>query len=186
MRYHNISKDDMLNGDGLRVVLWTSGCIHHCKGCHNPITWNANDGLVFDENAKNEIFEQLNMNYISGITFSGGDPLHENNILDILNLTKEIKEKYPNKTIWSYSGYKISEIFEMSDDLIQKLKDGEKIDLLSLKIIPGMEERASLIKLLNVFVDGRFEEDKKSLNYHWAGSTNQLVLKIEENYISLK
>ena len=76
MRYHNITKDDMLNGDGLRVVLWVAGCSHHCKGCQNPITWDPDGGIPFDEAAKQEIFEQLDKDYISGITFSGGDPLH--------------------------------------------------------------------------------------------------------------
>ena len=71
MRYHNITKDDMLNGDGLRVVLWLSGCEHCCKGCQNPMTWDPDGGLLFDESAKNEIFEQLEKPYIEGITFSG-------------------------------------------------------------------------------------------------------------------
>ena len=76
MRYHNITKDDMLNGDGLRVVLWVSGCSHCCKECQNPVTWDPNSGILFDESAKQEIFEQLEKAYISGITFSGGDPLY--------------------------------------------------------------------------------------------------------------
>ena len=72
MRYHNITKDDMLNGDGLRVVLWVAGCGHHCKGCQNPITWDPNGGIPFDDAAKAEIFEQLDKDYISGITFCDG------------------------------------------------------------------------------------------------------------------
>lgn len=83
MRYHNITKDDMKNGDGLRVVLWLSGCSHKCPGCHNPITWDPNDGLLFDDAAKKEIFDQLDKDYISGITFSGGDPLHEANYEEV-------------------------------------------------------------------------------------------------------
>ena len=70
MRYHNITKDDMLNGDGLRVVLWVAGCSHCCKGCQNPVTWDPNGGLEFDDAAKEEIFDQLSKSYISGITFS--------------------------------------------------------------------------------------------------------------------
>ena len=99
MRYHNITKDDMLNGDGLRVVLWVSGCDHCCKECQNPITWDLNGGLLFDDAAKQEIFAQLDKSYISGITFSGGDPLHPANRLDVKNLMEEIHEKYPDKTI---------------------------------------------------------------------------------------
>ena len=80
MRYHNITKDDMLNGDGLRVVLWVAGCAHKCKGCHNPITWDPEGGLEFEQNARNEIFAELDKHYVSGITFSGGDPLHPANV----------------------------------------------------------------------------------------------------------
>ena len=104
MRYHNITKDDMLNGDGLRVVLWVAGCSHCCKECQNPITWDPNGGILFDQAAKKEIFDQLDQSYISGITFSGGDPLYVHNILEVTALAKEIKEKYPNKTIWLYTG----------------------------------------------------------------------------------
>ena len=101
MRYHNITKDDMLNGDGLRVVLWVAGCEHHCPNCQNPVTWDINGGLEFDEAAKKEIFDELEKNYVSGITFSGGDPLHTQNRKDVGALIEEIKEKFPNKTIWT-------------------------------------------------------------------------------------
>ena len=94
MRYHNITKDDMLNGDGLRVVLWVAGCEHHCPNCQNPVTWDINGGLEFDEAAKKEIFDELEKNYVSGITFSGGDPLHTQNRKDVGALIEEIKEKF--------------------------------------------------------------------------------------------
>ena len=98
MRYHNITKDDMLNGDGLRVVLWVAGCNHHCKECQNPITWDVNGGLEFGDNEKKEIFDELDKSYVSGITFSGGDPLHPSNRDCVLELAKEIRKKYPKKT----------------------------------------------------------------------------------------
>ena len=88
MRYHNITKDDMLNGDGLRVVLWVSGCSHCCRDCQNPQTWDPNGGIPFDEAAKQELFLQLEKPYVSGITFSGGDPLHVNNITEVTELAK--------------------------------------------------------------------------------------------------
>ena len=75
MRYHNITTDDMLNGEGLRTVLWTAGCGHQCKGCQNPVTWDPEGGLLFDETAEEELFAKLGKDYISGLTFSGGDPL---------------------------------------------------------------------------------------------------------------
>ncbi|NCC45274.1 MAG: anaerobic ribonucleoside-triphosphate reductase activating protein, partial [Clostridia bacterium] len=105
MRYHNITKDDMLNGDGLRVVLWVAGCSHHCKGCQNPSTWDPNGGIPFEAKDEAEIFSQLDHSYIEGITFSGGDPLYEENREEITRLAKEIKKRYPEKTIWLYTGY---------------------------------------------------------------------------------
>ena len=104
MRYHNITKDDMLNGEGLRTVLWVAGCSHHCPQCHNPVTWDINGGLVFDEQAKEELFEELKKDYVSGVTFSGGDPFHLENREEIGALAKEIREKFPDKTIWLYTG----------------------------------------------------------------------------------
>ena len=149
MRYHNITKDDMLNGDGLRVVLWVAGCSHGCRECHNPITWDPNGGLEFDEAAKQEIFEELEKDYVHGITFSGGDPLHCNNKEDVAKLAKEIREKFPNKSIWLYTG--------------------------------AMWEEArneSVIPYLDVLVDGEFIVEKKDVNLHWVGSSNQRVIHV--------
>lgn len=154
MNYHNITHDDMLNGDGLRVVLWVAGCSHHCKGCQNPITWNPNGGISFDENAKKEIFAELNKSYISGVTFSGGDPLHKNNVDEVTALAKEIKEKYPQKTIWLYTGY-----------VWNNIKDSE------------------IIQYLDVLVDGKFEIEKSDVNFQWAGSTNQSVIDVKKTVI---
>ena len=151
MRYHNITKDDMLNGDGLRVVLWVSGCTHCCKDCHNPITWDPNGGLEFDESAKQEIFAELEKDYIHGITFSGGDPLHINNAYDVAELAKEIREKYPKKSIWLYTG-------------------GMWEDVKNMKVIP----------YLDVLIDGEFEVDKKDVNLHWVGSSNQRVIDVQK------
>ncbi len=150
MRYHNITKDDMLNGDGLRVVLWVAGCSHACPGCHNPITWDPEGGLPFTEEEKKEIFRELDKDYVSGITFSGGDPLHQKNIAGVTALAKEIREKYPKKTIWLYTGY--------------TWKDVKKWEI---------------INYLDVLVDGRFEEDKKDSTLHWKGSANQFVIDVK-------
>ena len=105
MRYHNITKEDMLNGDGLRTVLWLAGCSHACQGCQNPVTWDVKGGLPFDEAAKEELFEALSPAWISGVTFSGGDPLHWQNRKETGNLIEEIHEKFPEKTIWLYTGF---------------------------------------------------------------------------------
>lgn len=152
MRYHNITKDDMVNGEGLRVVLWVSGCNHHCKGCQNPITWDPDSGLIFDEAAKKELFDELAKDYIDGITFSGGDPLFAKNRPDIGQLAKEIKEKFPTKSIWLYTGYPW-----------------------------GTIEDLSLLEFIDVLVDGRFVERLADVNYHWAGSTNQRIIDVQKS-----
>lgn len=150
MRYHNITKDDMLNGDGLRVVLWVAGCSHCCKECHNPLTWDPYGGVEFDDSARQEIFEQLDKDYISGLTLSGGDPLHPANRLDIRNLAAEVKEKYPDKTIWLYTG----ELWEQAIHF------------------PGLQ-------YIDVLVDGEFMKDKKDAKLHWKGSSNQRVIDVQ-------
>ena len=149
MRYHNITKDDMLNGDGLRTVLWVSGCDHCCKDCQNPITWDPNGGLVFDAEAKEELYEVLGRDYISGLTLSGGDPLYATNRDEILKLVKEVKEKFPTKTIWMYTGF-----------LWESIKDLE------------------IMNYIDVLVDGEFEVDKKDVQLFWRGSANQSVIDV--------
>ena len=139
MRYHNITKDDMLNGDGLRVVLWVAGCSHCCKDCHNPATWDPDGGLPFDAAA------------ISGITFSGGDPLHAANRPEIRNLAAQIKEKYPDKTIWLYTG-------DLWENVMQD----------------------ALMKNIDVLVDGEFVAEKKDATLHWKGSANQRVIDVQK------
>ncbi len=152
MRYHNITKDDMLNGDGLRVVLWVAGCTHCCKECQNPITWDSDGGVLFDEAAKNEIFDQLDKPYISGITFSGGDPLHSANRMDVRNLMEEIKAAYPNKTIWLYTG-------EIWEDILHY----------------------PMLKYVDVLVDGEFMADLKDAKLLWKGSRNQRVIDVQKS-----
>ena len=155
MRYHNITKDDMLNGDGLRVVLWVAGCDHCCKGCQNPITWDAAGGLLFDDAAKAEIFEQLDKHYISGITFSGGDPLHPANRIDVRNLAMEIKEKYPNKTMWLYTGFTWEEIAHYP-----------------------------IMQYLDVVVEGPFILERRDVKLLWKGSDNQRVVDVKRTLAS--
>ncbi|BCK01841.1 anaerobic ribonucleoside-triphosphate reductase activating protein [Anaerocolumna chitinilytica] len=152
MRYHNITKDDMLNGTGLRVVLWVAGCNHGCKGCQNPVTWDICGGLPFDEAAKEEIFAELRKPYIEGITFSGGDPLHPENRKDVEKLITEISLKFPNKNIWLYTGFSWDEV----------------------KYLPLMDK-------LDILVDGRFIEALKDTKLYWRGSSNQKVINVKES-----
>ena len=152
MRYHNITKDDMRNGDGLRVVLWLSGCSHHCIGCQNPVSWDPNDGILFDEAAKAEVFDQLDKPYISGITFSGGDPMYCSNKDEVGELMKEIKEKYPDKTIWVYTG-----------DSWESCINYQYIDL------------------IDVLVDGEFVLEQRDVKLLWKGSKNQRVIDVKKS-----
>ena len=151
MRYHNITHDDMLNGDGLRVVLWVAGCNHRCKECHNPITWDIDGGIPFDDVAKAEIFAELDKDYISGITFSGGDPLHPANRAEVAALLEAIHAKYPHKTIWLYTGY----VWD------------------AIKNLP-------YIQLIDVLIDGPFVLEQKDVKLHWRGSANQRVIDVKE------
>ena len=152
MNYHNITKDDMLNGDGLRVVLWVSGCNHHCKNCQNPQTWNKDSGIPFDLDTIFEICNQLDKPYISGITFSGGDPLFPDNREIVCTIYALIKDCYPTKTQWLYTGYKWDEI----------------------KNLPIME-------YLDVVVDGQYEDDKRDITLKWRGSSNQRVIDVQKS-----
>ena len=149
MKYHDISKHDMKNGEGIRVVLWVSGCSHHCKGCHNPLTWNPKHGLEFDEKARGEVFYELAKDYVDGLTLSGGDPLHEANLAGVLDLVSQVKEIFPNKTIWLYTGYKYEEVADLE-----------------------------IMKYVDVLVDGKFEKEKADPNAMWVGSTNQKVIEL--------
>ena len=151
MRYHNITKDDMLNGDGLRAVLWVAGCTHKCKGCHNPVTWDIEGGIPFDDAAKEELFEAIKPDYISGVTFSGGDPLHPANHVEVAVLAKEIKETFPNKTIWLYTGFCWDEI-----------------------------KTLDAVKYCDVIVDGPFVQEEFDGKLHWKGSKNQRVIDVQE------
>ena len=160
MNYHNILHDDMMNGEGLRTVLFLSGCSHKCKGCQNPETWLPYSGIKFDDAAKKEIFEQLDKDYIHGITFSGGDPLHEANLQEVFDLITEIRKKHPNKTIWLYSGYTFEEIFNAGGEFW--------VDIV----------RRQTVKCLDVFVDGQFIKDLLSPQAQWVGSSNQRVIDI--------
>lgn len=153
MNYHNITKEDMLNGDGLRVVLWVAGCNHHCPGCQNPITWDKNDGLPFDQAAEDELFEALNKPHISGITFSGGDPLFPDNRKEVFRLMKKFKELFPKKTIWLYTGY-----------TWEQIKDIEEI------------------KMIDVLAEGEFVEKLKDNNIPWVGSSNQRVIDVQKTF----
>lgn len=161
MYYTDIYKTDTTNGTGVRVVLWTSGCSHHCKDCHNPQTWSPTHGKPFTQETIDEILTALDKSYIDGITLSGGDPLYSGNLTEILNLIKTIKEKLPTKTIWIYSGFTWEELHINTSDTDTIL-------------------RKNIVELCDVFVDGKFELEKKNIRLKYCGSENQKVINVPE------
>lgn len=172
MNYHTITYPDQNNGDGLRVVLWLSGCSHHCYNCQNPQTWNPGSGIPFDESAKQEIFNELSKDYISGITFSGGDPLHENNLDEVLKLVKQIRISFPEKSIWLYTGYNF--------DLLNSKYNEYKYTPFAANADEWLT-RWNIISNVNVLVDGEYIDEKRDITLKWCGSSNQRVINVKQS-----
>ena len=175
MNYLKIEYEDVCNGTGLRVVLWLSGCSHHCYNCQNPQTWNPDSGIPFDESAKQEIFTELSKDYISGITFSGGDPLHENNLDEVLKLVKEIRISFPEKTIWLYTGFEWNQIMNMQ--VMQPIFSCKDLE----SKIQNILKRQEIIKMCDVLVDGEYIDEKRDLTLEWRGSSNQRVIDVKQS-----
>ena len=168
MNYHNIVHDDMRNGTGLRVTLFVSGCENKCDECQNRQTWDVNSGIKFDIYAFDEILNELSKPYISGLTISGGDPLHPNNAEVVCGLCSEIKHRYPEKTIWLYTGYVFERIYISQTDWVTCDVDHVR------------DARNNILKYIDVLVDGKFIQELADVNYHWAGSTNQRVIDVQK------
>ena len=152
MNYAAITKQDMLNGDGIRVTLWVQGCNRYCKGCHNPETWDRCLGQPWTEESEQELFEALDKDYISGITYSGGHPLEEYNIETVTDIAKKIKERFPNKTQWLYTGF-----------VWEEVKDLE------------------IMKYIDILVDGLYIEEQRDISLKWRGSSNQRVIDVKKS-----
>lgn len=167
MNYHNITYPDMNNGEGLRVVLWLSGCSYKCKGCQNPQTWDANSGIPFDESVKKELFRELDKDYIAGLTLTGGDPLFEKNIDNVLDLVNDFHLLYHQKTIWLYTGFTWESIMEYKS---------------SNRDIDGLyETRKKIISKCDVMVDGKYINSLRNISLKWRGSVNQRVIDIQKS-----
>ena len=173
----------MLNGDGLRVVLWLSGCSHNCYKCQNPQTHDPNSGILFDEKAEEELFRELSKDYISGLTLTGGDPLHENNLDGVLKLVNKIRLLMPKKTIWLYTGFTWEELtnninkLAMIDYLICEEHQVERFT---------KEEytswlRFNLLREIDVLVEGRYIDSQRNISLKWRGSNNQRVINTKES-----
>ena len=165
MNYLGIDKSSIANGPGVRAVLWVSGCKINCKGCQNQESWDFCAGKMFDENAKKELFEVLNKPYIRGITFSGGHPLENNNVETVYLLIKEIKEKFPTKDIWLYTGYTWEQIFTTV--------------CLDMFNVNNMYRKA-VVEMCDVVVDGPYIEEQRDIILKFRGSKNQRLINVKE------
>lgn len=162
MNYHKIEKTSVANGIGIRVVLWVSGCRIHCDNCQNPDTWAFDSGNLFDEAAKQELFEALDKSYIRGITFSGGHPLENENLDEVYRLIIEIHDRFPDKDIWLYTGYRFDRIINNpSRDM-------------------NTTFRRRIVELCDVVVDGAYIEALKDITLKWRGSSNQRVIDVKK------
>ena len=166
-----ISKDDMNNGDGLRVVEWLAGCAHNCEGCQNAWTQDPERGMDIDDEQEIPIWEQLKQPYISGLTLSGGDPLYVANRKYSADIAKRVKERYPNKTVYLYTGYRM------------EFKNGEPI-FTDHEIDESFSWNG--IEYIDVIIDGRFDINTRRGDIEagtlvrWRGSSNQRVIDVKE------
>lgn len=157
MKYAKIKKTDVANGPGVRVSIFVSGCHHHCEGCFNSEAWDFNYGNDFTEDTIQEIIEAMNHDYITGLSLLGGEPFELINQKGLLPLLKKVKEVYPEKTIWAYSGYLYDELKEMD-----------------------YPETKEILSLIDVLVDGKFVESLKDPNLYFRGSSNQRVIDMKK------
>lgn len=162
MNYANIKKYDIANGPGVRVSLFVSGCTHHCPGCFNPETWDFNYGEPFDSDVINEILEALEPTYIRGFSLLGGEPFEYKNQIGLLPLLREIKNRFPNKDIWCYTGYDFET--DILADMAKK-----------------WSETYEMLSYIDVLVDGEFVEAKKDLALRFRGSSNQRIIQVQES-----
>jgi len=159
MYYGKIAKCDIANGPGVRVTLFVSGCTNRCEGCFQPETWNFRYGWEFGEQARQEIFAELDKPFVRGLTLLGGDPFEPENQKALLPFIREVKAKYPGKDLWAYTGF--------TYDLLRQ--DGS---------YPRCEATDELLSLLDVLVDGRFVLALKDIRLRFRGSSNQRIIDL--------
>ena len=161
MYYGMIKKSDVADGPGVRVSLFVSGCRHHCEGCFNAETWDFKYGDVYTAEVEDEILRAMEPSYISGFTFLGGEPMEPENRPFVFSLAKKLREKYPEKTIWLYSGY----LFDT--EMLEWAKTDEIVK--------------NLLPLIDVIVDGEFHIKEKNLGLKFRGSENQRLIDVQKS-----
>ncbi|MGN0245730.1 MAG: anaerobic ribonucleoside-triphosphate reductase activating protein [Lachnospiraceae bacterium] len=151
MHYMKIEKASISNGLGVRVVLWCAGCSRKCKGCFNPETWSYEAGKPFNNTAKSYLFEQLSKPYVKGLTCSGGHPFEPENLSDVTELLREIKQRFPEKDIWLYTGFTWEQV-----------------------------KAFEAIKYIDVLVDGPYIEEQRDITLAFRGSSNQRLIDVKQ------
>ena len=152
MRYNLIRKMDISNGPGVRVSIFMQGCSFHCKNCFNPETWDFEGGQEFTDDTINKVLELSDKKEVKGLSILGGEPMHPTNIEGTTKLAKAFKEKYPEKNIWAWSGFKYEDI-----------KDND------------------VFNYIDVLVDGQYKDELHDPTLKWRGSSNQRVIDIKES-----
>lgn len=163
MNYATIKWTDIANGEGVRISLFVSGCTHHCKNCFNRVAWDFDYGEPFDEATAEEILSQLSSPFIAGLSLLGGEPLEPQNQEALLPFVREVKRRYPNKSIWCYTGFVL-------DEKRGLLQEQEK----------NTEGTKELISLFDVLVDGAFIEELKDIRLKFRGSSNQRIIDVQK------
>lgn len=167
MNYATIKWTDIANGEGVRISLFVSGCTHHCKNCFNQVAWDFSYGNVFDEETQARIFEGLKSGYIAGLSLLGGEPLEPQNQEALYPFVKRVRERFPNKTIWCYTGFVLD----------------EKTGVLT-NVAKNTLYTQRLISLFDVLVDGPFVEELKDIRLKFRGSSNQRVIDVKKTLAS--
>ena len=161
MNYATIKKCDIANGEGVRVSLFVSGCTHRCKNCFNQVAWDFNYGTPFTKETEEEIFSELEKSYVNGLSLLGGEPFEPQNQAGLLPFVKRVREKFPQKNIWCYTGY-------LLDEKTGLLKESAK----------NCDYTKELLENIDVLVDGAFIEELKDISLKFRGSSNQRVIDL--------
>ena len=161
MKYATIKKCDVANGTGIRVSVFVSGCHHHCNGCFNTEAWDFNYGDDYTKETEEKVLKLLDREYIQGLSLLGGEPLEHVNQMGLLSLVKKAKERYPNKTIWCYTGY----LFDT--DVMEKMFN-------------EWSETRELVSNFDIVVDGKYDESLRDLNLKFRGSSNQRIIDVQK------
>lgn len=164
MKYAKIKKCDVANGPGVRVSLFVSGCNHHCKNCFNREAWDFNYGQEFTENEQNEIIDDLKPEYITGLSLLGGEPFERTNQEGLVPLIKKVKQTYPDKKIWCYTGFTFDK--QILGEMIEK---------------ENRESTKEMLNNIDYIVDGKFVEELKDPKLRFRGSSNQRIIDVKKS-----